>query len=822
MFASPLDRREATVDYLDFELRIATGNGRDYPVSVVRSPAGEPSGTMRFPFDRLALDNQMLGLQNALLRSGSLRRKAMVDPEETRGVIDFGQQLFQALFTPELQVAFRRSQDRARAENKGLRVRLRIEAPELSALPWEYMYDPQERDYVCLSTDTPVVRYLEFDQPPSAVTVKPPLSLLVMIASPNDRPALDVARERQRIEIATAPLRKAGLMRIEWLEGSTWRHLQQAMRRQRFHIFHFVGHGGFDSAAGEGVLLFTDEEGKSSMIGATAVARLLSDHHTLRLAVLNSCLGAKGSSTDAMSSTSAVLVGRGLPAVVAMQFEISDDAAIEFSRSLYEAIADGLPIDAAVSDARKAVSFAAPHSVEWGTPVLHMRSPDGVLFRIDGTTVSQARATGQFTRREEPPVGAIEDKRAAPIAEREATVPNPPAPAPPAPRLRDKGDQAPNGRERVEPLPAPGGSFARTAIIGAIVIAIAGAGGAYLMTRPKAAAIGDVRLTTTADTVPLVNGGETMIAYEVLAGDRKTPVADATEAMRVSGDRIVLVSDDPSIVGIDSTHRAAGSFHLVGMKPGIARIWPLIVRSNGDSAGTKQRTTVTVTRSSASFEAAIAAFSDARAAARSDSVSDAALRSRILRVDSLHGELLRGTGGRAEDLTALLDGSRALIAARARADSVGADANTTVQIKRAALQAYVDGVTAVREGHGPTLAADRVRLAELDPAPVGTVLKAGVCPGYPCDDSARLTSTFSTGQRIGVKVWYVAGSSKKLTFEWLRDGVKEKSKPETVDTRVESGFRMGGYHDVQSAGTWEVRVLNGNGQLVFRHPFVVR
>ncbi len=51
----------------------------------------------------------------------------------------------------------------------------------------------------------------------------------------------------------------------------------------------------------------------------------------------------------------------GLPAVIAMQYENTDRAAIEFALSLYDALADGLPIDAAVSEARKAVQLDAPH-----------------------------------------------------------------------------------------------------------------------------------------------------------------------------------------------------------------------------------------------------------------------------------------------------------------------------------------------------------------------------------------------------------------------------------------------------------------------------
>ena len=98
--------------------------------------------------------------------------------------------------------------------------------------------------------------------------------------------------------------------------------------------------------------------------------------------LLNSCEGARGSAHDVFSSTAAILVRRGLPAVVAMQYEITDRAAVEFARSFYEALAEGLPVDAAVAEARKAISLAVTNTVEWGTPVLYMRAPQGAIFQL--------------------------------------------------------------------------------------------------------------------------------------------------------------------------------------------------------------------------------------------------------------------------------------------------------------------------------------------------------------------------------------------------------------------------------------------------------
>ena len=176
--------------------------------------------------------------------------------------------------------------------------------------------------------------------------------------------------------------KRKGFLELTWLPGQTWRDLQEAMCGGPWHIFHFIGHGGFDRDTDEGLIALADEQGQKQLLTATQVARLLANHYDLRLVLLNSCEGARGSELDIYSSTAAILVRRGIAAVLAMQYEITDRAAIEFSRAFYEALAYGLPIDAAVATGPYAVNIEVNNSLEWGTPVLYMRSPDGVLFEL--------------------------------------------------------------------------------------------------------------------------------------------------------------------------------------------------------------------------------------------------------------------------------------------------------------------------------------------------------------------------------------------------------------------------------------------------------
>jgi hypothetical protein len=73
-----------------------------------------------------------------------------------------------------------------------------------------------------------------------------------------------------------------------------------------------------------------------------------------------------------------------------MQFEITDETAITLAREFYSALADGYPVDGALAEARKAI-FAQGNDVEWGTPVLHMRAPDGHVFDVEPVSEEDRR-----------------------------------------------------------------------------------------------------------------------------------------------------------------------------------------------------------------------------------------------------------------------------------------------------------------------------------------------------------------------------------------------------------------------------------------------
>ncbi len=369
--------------YLDFDLQIER-QGDGFVAEVIKSPVGEASNSFTLPFtdDRL---------ENLLLKMGPLRaRMRGVSSDERAAARELGSGLFDAVFSGEVLAVLRGSLDDAnREEGTGLRLRLRLQdAPELADLPWEFLFDRSLGRFLAQSSYTPIVRYLEMHERIRPLLASLPLRVLVMISSPvdPDYPLLDVEAERKRLEVSLNPLIASGKVSVHWLDKATLPELQARLRSGEYHVFHFIGHGGFDQASGQGVLVLEDEQGRGSMETPDRICPLLHDHRSLRLAVLNSCEGARNSRSDPFAGMASSLIRQGIPSVVAMQFEITDKAAVTFAGEFYSALAESFPVDAAISEARKAI-LAQGNDIEWGTPVLYMRAADGVLFDLSAPAV---------------------------------------------------------------------------------------------------------------------------------------------------------------------------------------------------------------------------------------------------------------------------------------------------------------------------------------------------------------------------------------------------------------------------------------------------
>jgi len=361
---------------LDFDVAIESLTD-GYRARVVASPAGEAHADFVLPFTDKDLKILILEVAGSI---GRARRKVRrIQTDERRLLEAFGGQLFQAVFSGTVYECLGRSRLVADSRGAGLRIRLRL--PEaLANVPWEYLYDA-EYGFIGLSPETALVRYVELPAPVSPFPVSPPLRVLAMISAPVDVPELQSDEEWGKLNDALHDLTRRGLVQAHRLEAGTLAALQRPLRLSEYHVLHFMGHGVYDDTAQDGALALEGPDRKMRLVTGRDLGMMIRGHRSLRLVVLNACEGARSASDDPLGGVAQALVRQGIPAVIAMQFEISDPAALVFSRSFYQAIADDLPIDVAMVEARKAM-FAEGHEVEWATPVLYLRSPDGRVFTM--------------------------------------------------------------------------------------------------------------------------------------------------------------------------------------------------------------------------------------------------------------------------------------------------------------------------------------------------------------------------------------------------------------------------------------------------------
>ncbi len=175
---------------MESDLELEVGGGQEpgsYEVRVVHSAAGgEPVGMLRLDVDELL--GRRPALEATLLASsvGGRRRAPMAE----QPVQQIGRQLFEAVFAGPVLGTYRASLGVAEARHKRLRVVLRLTAPELAALPWEALFDPETETYLC--RQEPLVRHVPAPFTPDPLQVRPPLRVLGLVAAPRGLPGLDV------------------------------------------------------------------------------------------------------------------------------------------------------------------------------------------------------------------------------------------------------------------------------------------------------------------------------------------------------------------------------------------------------------------------------------------------------------------------------------------------------------------------------------------------------------------------------------------------------------------------------------------------------
>lgn len=372
--------------YEDFDLRIQSDGNR----FVVSARRGVQTATEPFELDRH--------------RIPTLENLEKVEPEVVQRS---GSVLFEALIHGKIRDLYHQARGAMSGNSSaGVRIRLHFDPRDprlrsLMGLPWEIVCEPStdRPNLPGLDARRPIVRVIDSVEPIVTADAGPVERVLLVMSDPLNADALDVERERTAIESALAEVS----IRPTVLKHATRQGLLERITDHEPQVVHFIGHGELGEADGEGVLVLENADRAEDRLQASTFAAFFNGRAMPRLVVLAACLTGVSSDRKAapFAGVAMSLVAAGLPAVIAMQSEISNESAIRFSEWLYRRLARGAPLEAAVAHARQAVLAevvaGSQPSLDWASPVLFMRGQAGSPLERGRVTpaIASSHATPQ-------------------------------------------------------------------------------------------------------------------------------------------------------------------------------------------------------------------------------------------------------------------------------------------------------------------------------------------------------------------------------------------------------------------------------------------
>jgi hypothetical protein len=306
-------------------------------------------------------------------------------PAETSDPLkDIGSRLFAALFQGRRRAVYDRCLSRSNNAGAGLRLRL-VTHPgskgDLDWVPWEFLYDARRQDFAALSMISPIVRQGSPQLRPAPPPIERPVRALVVGGGIHPSPGAAEKVQQLQAILGAQP----DSIRVTFVEDATPERLLSAIHEEDMHILHFIGtglpahDGGPDETVdGHGLVLMRppgvpDGEGvvASQVVGADVLLEALRSKPNLSLVVLTAC------HSQGLAARLAALV----PAVLGLRGSLTPRASEVFVPTLYMALLQAMPVEAAVTAARQQIDRKLTGSREWGLLTLYCQV-DGVI-RLD-------------------------------------------------------------------------------------------------------------------------------------------------------------------------------------------------------------------------------------------------------------------------------------------------------------------------------------------------------------------------------------------------------------------------------------------------------
>lgn len=169
--------------------------------------------------------------------------------------------------------------------------------------------------------------------------------VLFLYCTPTNENQIRVTAELRAIRDSLKRATKGNRVVVDDLPAATPNDLRRALLDKQYDIVHFSGHADANN------LVFEADGRVSTEVPLSALADLVKRYPSVRCVILNAC--------DTVKNLNVPIS----PCTIGMDETIDDDAAIEFSRGFYDALAAGKSIDHAYTEGTSAVQMAG-HGAE--------------------------------------------------------------------------------------------------------------------------------------------------------------------------------------------------------------------------------------------------------------------------------------------------------------------------------------------------------------------------------------------------------------------------------------------------------------------------
>jgi hypothetical protein len=378
--------------YRDFLLAVRSERGGRFFGQVLASPAGETGEfPLRFSADPGEIEEALASVTytagNYLKRSNP---SGAYDP-----ILNLGERLFQELMRETvIGRMFRQSQEKLESRYDGLRLRIVAQDAGVLNLPWEFLFDPAQSNFLALSLLTPLIRQVVGAPASPILPTTSPLRVLVVTAEVLDFEASDEIAMLQQLQEAT------GLLDVRVLEHATYDAFVEALQGEPVQVVHFISTGAYGSSRGrwskvkptdgsnsaQGLLFMGSTPRRKDLlenaefVPARELAELFQRQAEVRFVFFNAC------DTDQVAAE----VTRVVPAALGIRAKALNPTCQALARGFYEALVAGQPLESAVTAGRQMVDRLHPGSREWGLPTFYLNAPDGALLAPLGKGLSLA------------------------------------------------------------------------------------------------------------------------------------------------------------------------------------------------------------------------------------------------------------------------------------------------------------------------------------------------------------------------------------------------------------------------------------------------